>query len=105
MFSAFRFKITIMATVYILHSVKLGRFYTGSCLDLKERIIQHQIHEFKTAFTAKSNDWILFLVIENLEYNQARNIEKHIKSMKSSKYIRNLKLYPEMTTKLIAKYQ
>jgi putative endonuclease len=94
-----------MAAVYILHSIKLGTFYTGSCFDLQERVMQHQNHEFITAYTAKSNDWILFLSIENLEYNQARNIEKHIKSMKSSTYIRNLKQYHEMKTKLIEKYQ
>ena len=94
-----------MAVTYILHSETLNKFYTGSCLDLEERIIQHQNHEFDKAYTMKVDDWKLYFSIENIEYKQARDIETHIKKMKSSKYIRNLKLYPEMKEKLIEKYK
>jgi putative endonuclease len=46
----------------------------------------------------------VFLVIENLEYQQSRKIEKHIKRMKSKTFIENLKKYPELIEKLKRKY-
>ena len=53
-----------------------------------------------TSFTAKADDWDEFFVIPDLSKHQARSIEKHIKLMKSSTYIRNLKKYPELVQKL-----
>jgi putative endonuclease len=93
-----------MAFVYILFSRKLDRFYTGSCNDLDFRLDQHLKKDFTKSFTAKSNDWELFLFIDDLHYAQARLIETHIKKMKSKVYIQNLKKYPEVVKKLIAQY-
>ena len=92
-----------MASVYILYSKSINRFYTGSCRDLNERIKEHNSNHFK-GFTGRASDWKLFLSEDNLDYKQARNIEDHIKGMKSSKYIRNLKKYPEILEKLKIKY-
>jgi putative endonuclease len=94
-----------MAAVYILYSKTLNRFYTGSCKDLSYRLDQHLNKDFTKAFTANTADWTLFLSIDNLEYKQARLIEQHIKKMKSSAYIKNLKEYPEMIGKLLERYQ
>ena len=55
-------------------------------------------------FTAKANDWTIFLSIDNLSKIQAINIEKHIKSMKSKIYIRNLDKYPEIIQKIKDKF-
>jgi putative endonuclease len=93
-----------MASVYILHSEKLGKFYIGSCDDLFYRIQQHHLKEFVGSFTAKASDWELFLSVDNLEYQRARLIESHIKRMKSRKYILNLKSYPKILLKLIERY-
>jgi putative endonuclease len=93
-----------MASVYILFSKKLDRFYTGSCNDLSYRIEQHFNKDFNKSFTAKTDDWDLFLFVDDLHYTQARSIEKHIKNMKSKAYILNLKKYPEIFQKLIIKY-
>jgi putative endonuclease len=93
-----------MASVYILFSKKLNRFYTGSCHDLSYRIDQHFNKAFSKSFTAKDDDWELFFYIDHLGYAQARMIEGHIKKMKSRIYIQNLKNYPEIVQKLIAKY-
>ncbi len=92
-----------MYCVYILFSAKLNRFYTGSTADLDLRMEFHNNPEARK-FTAKANDWVLFdsIVCENK--NQALLIEKHIKSMKSQTYIKNLKLYPEMKNKLKSKF-
>jgi putative endonuclease len=93
-----------MASVYILHSTNLNRFYIGSCLDLSERIGQHQNKVFRESFTSKADDWVLYLSINDLQYSQARKIETHIKKMHSSVFIKNLKEYPQMQERLIQKY-
>ena len=93
-----------MASVYILHSKSEDKFYVGSCKDLKVRLDQHRSKVFTNSFTAKSDNWELFLSIDELEYTQARQIETHIKRMKSKIYIENLIRYPEMVEKLRVKY-
>ena len=92
-----------MAYVYILYSQNIDSFYTGSCLDFDLRLIQHRHHTFK-GFTSRSDDWKTFLLLENLSYTKARKIERHIKRMKSKKYIYNLKKYPELLQKLLDTY-
>lgn len=94
-----------MASVYILFSQKLNRFYIGSCNNLSYRIQLHSNKKFTKSFTAKAHDWELFYSIDNLGYNQSRQIEIHIKKMKSTQYIQNLKKHLEITQKLIEKYK
>lgn len=93
-----------MATVYILYSPSLKTYYTGSCLDLEQRLKEHRQKIYKKAFTSQASDWELFYAIENLDYSSARAIEKHIKRMKSKIYIQNLKKYPDITESLRSKY-
>ena len=70
-----------------------------------ERLDKHN-HAFYgyDKFTASVNDWQLVLAIGCKSISQARSIEAHIKKMKSRKYIENLKAFPEMTERLLAKY-
>jgi len=89
-----------MASVYILYSSKLDRFYIGSCKVFQFRFQDHLTKVYPKSFTSNSDDWQLFLLIEDLSYSQAREIERHIKKMKSSVYIQNLAKYPEMIIKL-----
>jgi putative endonuclease len=93
-----------MAFVYVLYSQKLDKYYVGSCLNLSERIDEHQSGKYKGSYTAKTSDWILFFSIRDLEYDQARLIETHIKKMKSRKYITDLKKYEDMSVRLIKLY-
>ena len=93
-----------MASVYILYSSTLNKYYTGSCKDHSKRLEEHLSELFPKAYTAKAKDWCLFFVIDNLEYLQARKIEAHIKRMKSRKFIENLKKYPEIQERLIKLY-
>ena len=93
-----------MASVYVLFSNKLSRFYTGSCKDLIFRIDQHLNKEFSRSFTTVSDDWELYLTIEDLSYQQARLMELHIKKMKSKIYIQNLKKHPDLVERLKLKY-
>ncbi len=94
-----------MAFVYVLYSPSSDTFYTGSCLDIEQRIMQHKNKEISGAFTARHDDWELYHLISNLGYQQARLIESHIKRMKSKAYIRNLANYPEITLRLVKKHK
>ena len=93
-----------MAYVYIIYSKTLHRHYIGSCENLKNRLNEHINGAFENSFTSKAKDWELILKIENLGYQQARDIEKHIKRMKSKIFIENLKEYPELIEKLKSRY-
>ena len=94
-----------MAAVYILFSKKLNRYYTGSCNDLQQRLEAHTNKTFKEAYTINSDDWNLYFSCDGLDYKQAREIETHIKKMKSKIYIENIQKYPEIIKRLIEKYK
>jgi putative endonuclease len=92
-----------MFTVYILRSSKLDRFYTGFTTNLDLRLHFHENAEVRK-FTAKADDWVLFLEITCASKTQGLAIEKHIKKMKSRVYIENLIKYPEIIEKLKVRY-
>jgi len=94
-----------MATVYILFSKKLDRYYVGSCLNFDERIAEHNSKEYQNSYTGKADDWELYYKLDNLGYRQAREIENHVKKMKSRNYIQNLKKYSEISIKLLSLYK
>ena len=71
-----------MATVYILYSKGIDSYYIGSCKDLEKRLFQHKTAAFSKSFTNRTTDWELVFELSDLEYRQAREIEKHIKKMK-----------------------
>ncbi len=93
-----------MATVYVLYSKTIDGYYVGSCIEFLSRFQEHLNKTYENAYTRKASDWKLYFLLENLEYAQARKIEKHIKLMKSRTYIENLKKYPEMVSLLTEKY-
>ncbi|WP_423738505.1 GIY-YIG nuclease family protein [Christiangramia crocea] len=80
-----------MAEVYILYSPSIDSYYIGSCEDFEKRLSQHLNGVYKIAFTKKAHDRQKYLLIQDLSYSQARQIEIHIKKMKSVKYISNIK--------------
>jgi putative endonuclease len=96
----FYFNTLMIYSVYILYSFKLNRFYIGTSDDVQRRLLEHNNASFKDAFTSKGIPWILFLTIDGLSSESAYRIERHIKKMKSKSYIKNLKKYPEMISKL-----
>ena len=95
-----------MPHCYILYSKTLDKFYIGSSiLDPAERLQNHLTHYYGTSkFTARADDWEIFITIECIDTKQAHMIENHFKKMKSSKYIRNLSIYPEIIENLKKKY-
>ena len=54
--------------------------------------------------TRRKIPWSYFYVMEVNSSTVANKIERHIKKMKSAKYIENLVKYPEIGEKLIKKY-
>ena len=92
-----------MHIVYILHSIKLDRYYTGYTSNLDVRLDFHKNADTHK-FTYNADDWTVFMEIQCNSKVQGLNIEKHIKAMKSKTYIENLKQYPEMVEKLVQKY-
>ena len=92
--------------VYILYSEKIDRFYVGNTeLKVLERLAQHNQGLNKNAFTIKGRPWTLFHSFSCESRRQARQIERHIKKMKSKKYILNLKNYPEIKQKLLTRFK
>ena len=90
--------------VYILHSIKLNRYYIGYSSKFEERLTFHENPE-KRKYTHRAKDWTLFYIINCHSKLQALEIEKHIKNMKSKIYIENLLKYNEITIKLLEKYK
>ncbi len=94
-----------MASVYILYSGKLDRFYIGSSAKLEDRLIAHREKRYSNSYTAKADDWELFYHIDHLSVTEARRIELHIKNMKSRRYLFNLKQYDHVSIRLKEKYK
>jgi len=93
------------SSVYILYSPSLDSFYTGFTLtSVNERLNKHNEKYYNKKYTARASDWEIYISIECASEKQAREIEAHIKRMKSKIYIHNLKRYPNMIIELLNKY-
>ena len=92
----------MQAACYILYSKKLDKFYIGATHeDINIRLEKHNNHSYgKHRYTAKANDWVVFLIIEANDYPHAIRVERKIKAMKTRNYIHNLKKYPELREKI-----
>ncbi len=91
------------AACYILFSASLNTFYIGVTHDdVNQRLNKHNKHSYgNNRYTAKTNDWEVFLILETSDYSHAIRIERKIKSLKSKTFIWNLKQYPELQLKLM----
>ena len=95
-----------MPCVYILISEAHDKFYTGFTTgDVDLRIERHNTDYYQNKFTAQYKPWKLFWKLDCASDKQALLIEKHIKKMKSKTYIHNLVKYPEISQKLLLKFQ
>lgn len=95
-----------MPFVYILFSPSADSYYTGATTtDVSSRLEKHMQEYYGAAYTASKKDWQIFLQIECTTIQQALHIEKHIKKMKSKKYINDLVAYPAIVAGLKEKYK
>jgi putative endonuclease len=95
-----------MCFVYILKSEKNNKYYTGfTTKSIEERLMEHNEGKFSNSFTLSNRPWSIFhfFPCENSEI--AKKIERHIKKMKSRKYIENLKEYSELQDKLLERFK
>jgi putative endonuclease len=92
----------IMPNCYILYSGSLQKYYVGATQDLVNRLEKHHSGDYGSEhYTAKAKDWVLFLEIQVSNMAHAIRLERKIKRMKSSRYIENLKKYPELFEKIV----
>ena len=91
--------------VYVLIDDEKKSFYIGSTTKSpQERLSEHNNHIFAGAFTTKHNNWKLHFQLQCNSHLQALKIEKHLKNMKSKKYLFDLVIYSEIGEKLLNKY-
>ena len=91
--------------VYIIYSIKLDKYYVGETSDFKKRLEEHKTGFYEKSFTSKAQDWELFFRLDCKSKLQSIRIEKHIKSMKSRKYLYDLEKYPDISKKIKEKFQ
>jgi len=90
-----------MPFTYILYSQSSNSFYIGATSDEVEFRLEKQLKKhYGSSYCASKNDWQIFLQIHCQSMHQALKIEKHIKNMKSKKYINDLKTYPDIIERL-----
>jgi putative endonuclease len=94
-----------MFIVYILYSQKLDHYYVGQTENIERRIMEHNLHVFQSASTKVTDDWTLYFSLNCHSRVQAVRIELHIKKSKSRSYLENLKKYPEISQKLLVRFQ
>lgn len=69
-----------MPFVYILKEKETQRKYIGSCVDLETRLSRHKSHTGGS--TTKTGEWNLFCFKEIDSLDEARKLEKLLKSYK-----------------------
>ena len=89
--------------VYIIYSESLARFYTDTTNNVHNRIEEHNSNKYPNSFTSKGIPWELFLAIKCDSSGQAYKLEKFIKKMKSSMFIKRLKNEPEFLAAILKK--
>jgi putative endonuclease len=78
-----------MATVYILYSENLDRYYIGSTVSsVEERLTKHLTNH--SGFTGKAKDWLIVHTEVFEEKRDALKRELAIKNKKSRIYIESL---------------
>ena len=91
--------------VYIIYSSSLNRFYTGTTDDVSRRILEHNSNKYPNSFTSRGIPWESFLEIECKSSDQGYKVEKFIKQMRSTNFIRRLKSEPDFLAAILQKFE
>jgi len=84
----------------LIRGLKNGEYHTQHSVE--ERLDQHNNHYYgKHSFTAKANDWKIYLSLEVSDFEHAMRLERKIKSMKSRVFIEKLKNDPSLREDMI----
>src|SRR3989344_3041275 len=73
--------------VYVLSSIKNGKWYIGSTKDLRKRILSHNLGRNKA--TKYGVPWKIIYGEVSLNQKDARNREKYLKSGMGRRYLKN----------------
>ena len=76
-----------MYFVYIIYSSKLDVYYVGTTDDVERRLQEHNLKIYSASFTTKGIPWDLVLSYLCKNSDEAYQLEKFIKRMKSRKFI------------------
>lgn len=76
-----------MHFLYIIFSPSKNKYYVGETKNLEKRLLKHNNHTYKNAFTNIASDWefVIKKTLNNKE--EALYLERFIKRMKSKKFI------------------
>ena len=97
-------QLLIVHYVYVIKSSKDDSFYIGRTSTLEERLKYHNSTHKNIGVTRRNIPWNYHYTLEVESSIIASKIEKHIKRMKSRRYLKNLAKYPEIGEKLVKKY-
>ncbi len=65
-----------MYCVYILYSLKRGKYYVGSCEDVNKRLDKYNTNH--AGFTGKTGDWIIKWTEEHPDKSSALKQEQQV---------------------------
>ncbi|MBC8473318.1 MAG: GIY-YIG nuclease family protein [Candidatus Omnitrophica bacterium] len=77
-----------MFYVYVLKSIRKGKFYTGHTEDLKKRIAEHNCNKYKKQFTALNGPWELVFYETFDTRSEAMKHERFLKTGRGREYIK-----------------
>ena len=92
-----------MHYLYILFSENLQKFYVGETNNIQSRVLKHNNHTYKKAFTRASDDWKIVLSKELENRTQTLFLESFIKRMKSKIFINKIIKNPLILDDLLKK--
>lgn len=79
-----------MFWVYAIYNITHKKFYIGQTENLEQRIILHNIGEFKNSYTARfDGEWVLIYKEPVQERLEALRREKQLKSYQGRQFIKN----------------
>ena len=84
-----------MAYVYILESLKTGRYYIGCCVDLEARFDRHNAGQVPA--TRKFRPFKIVFRKEYTSFSEARNVESKLKKLKRRDYLEKIIRSGEIT--------
>ena len=76
--------------VYILRSESTGRYYTGSTVNLENRLREHNSGENKS--TRRGRPWMVVHVEEVANRSEAYALEKKIKARGARRYFEEMRM-------------
>jgi putative endonuclease len=74
-----------MASVYVIYSAKLDKYYVGATVNIPRRIYEHNIGH--SPFTSRGIPWELVYEEQFVSLREAKFREQEIKRKKSRKYL------------------